>query len=559
MIIAMVTVVLRFGVPGIWPGFEGFRVAFISGLAGALALVVWWLFERRLRAVERWSAVGLGILALTLTAWLNHPSMGLMWLVYHGIPVLALMMAGWALFVHRLSARGRRVAGVGVLVLATLPWTLVRMDGLTGDHVFEFSTRWGGEVDRVAQAEPMAKASSIEKSRSLEKAVTWPGFRGPNRDGTVAGTELDLDWSRMPPTVLWRRSAGPGWSSFAVEDGRVFTQEQHGEEERVTCYALATGESLWWHADPARFYESMGGAGPRATPTVADGTVYTLGATGILNALAVDDGTMVWSRDVAADTGSRVPMWGFAGSPLIERELVIVAAGGRLIAYDRTDGTPRWRGPDGGVSYSSPHRAVLDGATHIVLLSDLGAVGVDPRDGHELWSHVWSGTSLVQPASIASGDLLISAGEGRGVRRIALRRDAGVWVTETRWTTNRLKPNFNDFVVHGDHAYGFDGRMLAAIDLEDGSRVWKGGRYGHGQMLLLADRDLLLVLAEDGDLALVDALPHAFNERARVSGIEGKTWNHPVLAGDILLIRNRQESAAFRLKSKPFRARISEP
>jgi len=118
---------------------------------------------------------------------------------------------------------------------------------------------------------------------------------------------------------------------------------------------------------------------------------------------------------------------------------------------------------------------------------------------------------------------------------------------EERWTSNRLKPSFNDFVIHNGHAFGFDGSILACIDLKDGARKWKGGRYGQGQLVLLPDQDLLLVISEEGELALVAAATEQFKEIARAPAIDGKTWNHPVLAGGVLFVRNSQEMAAFRL------------
>jgi hypothetical protein len=153
---------------------------------------------------------------------------------------------------------------------------------------------------------------------------------------------------------------------------------------------------------------------------------------------------------------------------------------------------------------------------------------------------------MVQPGLTAEGDILLTSQEN-GARRIAVNHNASGWSVAERWTSNTLKPYFNDFVIHKGYAFGFDGRILACIDLKNGERKWKGGRYGNGQLVLLPDQDLLLVLSEEGELALVGATPDQFTERAKMTAIQGKTWNHPVLAGDILLVRNAEEMAAFRL------------
>jgi outer membrane protein assembly factor BamB len=375
----------------------------------------------------------------------------------------------------------------------------------------------------------------------------WPGFRGPHRDSVIRGVRINTNWTASPPVQIWRRPVGPGWSSFAVHGDLIYTQEQRGPDEVVACYRLTTGKPVWAHRDPVRFYESNGGPGPRGTPALSNGRVYTFGATGIVNALNAADGAVVWSRNAASETGAKTPDWGFASSPLVVDDTVLVAASGDLIAYDAATGTRRWTGPARGVSYSSPQLATIYGVKQVLVLSSVGLASFALADGALLWEHPWKGYPIVQPALTADGNVLISVTDSSGTRRLAPAYGAGGWSVEERWTSNGLKPYFNDFVVHNGRAFGFDGSILSCIDLADGKRKWKGGRYGNGQLVLLADQDVLLVLSELGELALVGATPDQFTELARFPAIEGKTWNHPVLVGDVLLVRNGEEMAAFRL------------
>jgi outer membrane protein assembly factor BamB len=471
---------------------------------------------------------------------------------------------------------------IGAILFACGVFTVLRTGGITGAAVSDFHWRWSRTPEQRLLAKagnepapppsapttapapeerpvaPAADKPAALPTRTLspapaaaEAGADWPGFRGPNRDSIIPGVRVEIDWSKSPPVELWRRPIGPGWSSFAVHGNLLYTQEQRGDDEVVSCYNLSTGAPVWRHRDAVRFWESNAGAGPRATPTVSNGRVYTFGATGILNALNAHDGSVVWSRNAGSDTGTKVPDWGFASSPLVVGDVVIVATAGVLAAYDLGTGHPRWFGPAGGPGYSSPHRVTIDGVEQILLLNGGGATSVAPADGTLLWEHRWPGISIVQPALTADGDVLIgsidSSASGIGTRRIAVAHGPGGWTVEERWTSTGLKPYFNDYVVHKGHAFGFDGSILACIDLTNGKRKWKGGRYGNGQLVLLPDQDLLLVLSEDGELALVAASPDKFTELARAPAIEGKTWNHPVLVGDVLLVRNGQEMAAFRL------------
>ena len=572
-----------FAVPVFAPEHGG--TAIIAGVAGALLVLLWWLFFSRAPWLERLAAIVLIAVAGAVTLRLVHQSisngmMGFMPFVF-AAPLLSLALVGWAVVSRNLSGWRRPVTLAALVLVACGGLTLVRTNGISGDAVADFEWRWTPTAEqrllanagtpnpsgtRIAStpaetpvtstdapAAPAATASEVAPvvaARTPARAE-WPGFRGPSRDSIIHAVRIETDWSRTPPVELWRRAVGPAWSSFAVAGDRFFTQEQRGEDEIVSAYNLKTGEPVWMHRDAARFWESNAGAGPRGTPTLSDGRVYTLGGTGILNALDARNGSVIWSRNAASDTGREVPDWGIASSPIIIGDSVVVATAGWLAAYDKNSGKPRWFGPKEGWGYSSPHLSTIDGIAQVVLVNGPGIIAVAPSDGTVLWQHAWAGDSIVQPAILPGDDFLIGSGSGiadkNGVLRINVTHGAGGWAVNERWMSTGLKPYFNDFVVHKGHAFGFDGSILACIDINDGMRKWKGGRYGHGQLVLLADQDVLLVLSEDGDVALVSATPDKFTEVAKFQVLEGKTWNHPVLVGDVLLVRNGEEMAAFRL------------
>ncbi len=545
------------GIPLLAP--EAAPIAIVGALLGGLGVMVWWAFFSGAVPLERWGAPLL-LLAVSLATVplldisISSSMMGLMFPVYTA-PVLSLVFVAWAVATRRLADGLRRVSLVAALVLASGFWTLLRTDGMTGDSGHDLAWRWTETAEaRLLATTIDERLSPLPRATKVADDADWPGFRGRNRDGIVHGTRIATDWDTSPPVELWRRSVGPGVGSFSVRGPQIFTQEQRGEQETVSSYLLATGEPVWRHADPVRFWDSHAGAGPRATPTVAGDRLYTLGGTGLLTALDAQTGRRLWVRDVATEHDVASSGWGFAGSPLVVDQVVIVAAIGTLAAYDTETGAPRWAAPDGGDSYSSPQFVTLDDVPQVLLLTADGVTSVAPADGEVLWTHGWAVSSrVVQPALTASGDILVGAAGFSGLRSVSATRATGKhggWTTEVRWTTTGLKPYFNDFVAHERHAYGFDGSILASVDLETGERAWKRGRYGHGQLLLLADQDLLLVLSEQGDLALVDATPTGFTERARAPAIAGKTWNHPVLVGDILLVRNTEEMAAFRLSGR---------
>ena len=552
----------------------------LGGVLLGLVVLLWWAFFSRVPHAERWGAVLLIIVAVAATPripGLLHSSIVGMLFGIFVVPGLCLALVVWAIFSRSMGVGLRRLALVVLILAACGFWALRRTDGVTGGGRAQNTWRWKQTAEEQllarAASEPVAvsavsvptpaetpaapKTSPVVPKAALpaetaNSHIDWPGFRGPHRDSVVPGVRIETNWSASPPKEMWRRPVGPGWSSFAVGGGRVYTQEQRGEFEVVACYDASTGKPVWTHRDAIRFYDPGSGAGPRGTPALHGGRVYALGATGILNALDVRSGAVVWTRNASSDTGATRPEYGFSGSPLVVDDLVIVATSGRLAAYDRSTGAPRWIQKEGRGSYSSPQLLTIGGVAQIVFLNGAGTNGVAPTDGKVLWNHPWlePGVSILQPALTADGGLLSAEGDmmrGKGVQRLAVANGPSGWTVTEVWTSRGLKPYFNDYVVHKGHAFGFDGSILACIDLKDGERKWKGGRYGNGQLLLVADQDLLLVLSEDGELALVSATPAEFKEIARFKAIEGKTWNHPVLVGDTLLVRNGEEMAAFRL------------
>jgi outer membrane protein assembly factor BamB len=552
VVIVLLQWLTRLGLPVIAPDFGSFAV--VSGPIGALAVVVWWVSFSRAPWSERVGAVLLMVAAIAATPYILHESvragnMGAQFFVY-APAILSLGFVAWAVLTRDLPDRLRRGTMVATILLACGGFALFRNEGLSGEGVPDFTWRWAETAEERLLARAGDQPTALPSApATAETEAAWPGFRGRDRDGRVSGVRIATDWSASPPVELWRRPIGPGVSSFAVRGDLLYTQEQRGDDEIVASYSVTTGEPVWRHRDAVRFWDSHAGAGPRGTPACSGGRVYTLGATGIVNALDAADGAVVWSRNAASDTAKEVPDFGFTSSPLVVDDVVIVAVAGQLVAYDTATGDPRWYGPEHGGGYSSPHLLTIDGVAQVLLLNDAGVTSVAPADGTLLWEYTWPGYSYLQPALTADGDLLISDIEfmPSGMFRIEVTRGPGGWTVEERWSSAGLKPHFSDFAVHEGHAYGFDGSILACIGVEDGERKWKGGRYGHGQLVLLRDQDVLLVLSERGDLALVAAIPDGFKELARFPAIEGRTWNHPALVGDFLLVRNSQEMAAFRL------------
>lgn len=440
--------------------------------------------------------------------------------------VTLLLVLLWVVFLSPLPRRAR-IGAAGLAVAAAL---LLRIEGTSGDLVPSLSVRGFGR--RAVREESAPAAAAL-------RPASFPGFFGPARDGAVE-VALDPDWAARPPRPLWRRPVGEGWSGFAVEAGRAVTQEQDGGQELVTCYDLATGQPLWRQAHAARFDTTLAGVGPRATPAIVKGWVYALGALGRLSCLELATGRLRWSVDVDGP----LPEYGFASSPLVDGDVVIVQAAGAPAAYDRETGARRWGSAPEEPGYASPSLATLGGRRQLLMLQRFGVAGHDPRTGERLWRVAWEGENpkVAQPLALPGDRVVVSSGYGVGAMAFRLRTDGA---PEPLWASKRLKAKMSSFVHRDGRLYGLDDGRLVCVAADTGDKVWAGERYGHGQLLRAGD--LLVVSAESGLAALVEAAPDAFRERARRQVVEGKTWNPPCLAGPYLLVRNAREAVCLEL------------
>ena len=526
-----------------------------------LLFLCWWLISRRTSWVERVVALVGCIILNVIGAKVADPSLrGPFWLVLVP-PFMLTVWAGWWLLARRADPMVRTGGLLVVLALTCGAFASLRIDGLNGDTGASYSFRWRPTSEQVYLASMKGKGAAATSVAAIATPIVanpddWPGFRGPQRDGVARGVKIGTDWSAHPPKLAWRQPVGPGWSSPVVVGGRVFTQEQLAENELVTCRAVDSGSLIWSHSDAARFEESMGGPGPRATPLFVDGRLYTLGATGIFNCLDAASGKLIWSRNLATDTGVAPPMWGFSSSPLVMQGIVIVYVGGAkgLLGYHADTGEPAWSLNNGVQSYISAQPAVLDGREQVLFMSDMALVSADPATGKLLWSHDVPAPQMwraIQPHVISPTQVVVSSESDVGTALVEIKHDGDAWLAQRKWASRALKPSFNDFVVQDGYAYGFDGEIFCCTNLQTGKRAWREGNYGHGQAVLLADQKLLLIISEQGELVLLKATPEHHEEVSHAPAISGKTWNHPAIAGGKLVVRNGQEMACFELPKMP--------
>lgn len=509
-------------------------------------------------ARRRWITGGLGFTVFggVFTGILvTHVAESLPWWLLWVVLLSAAFWMYWLAWFVPLSRN--LIAGVLLLAVAggwgwIVP-SILKFDGLTGDARAKF--RWGvgvGETKFAEESKPDVPAQEV-KVATLGP-LDFPEFLG-NRQGNLASRPMRTDWGTSPPQEVWRKPVGLGWSSFSLIGDLGVTMEQRGEKECTVCYRLSTGEELWRHEEETRFHGTLGGDGPRTTPTIDEVRVYSVGATGRLCCLDLATGEKKWGLDMLADSGGKTIYHGVCGSPLIaDRKLIVSPTGGEgfsLVAYDKLTGHRLWRSGKWPATYSSPMLAKLKGEEQILIYNNKGIEGHSLPKGTLLWSYEWTNvesTICSQPVLVPGTDnqVLLSIGYSKGA--VLLEVEGGAdeeWSAKPVWTSKEMKTKFTTAVIHDGSIYGLDDGILACVDLKTGKRKWKKGRYQHGQLLLVGE--WLVIQAEEGDVVLVKPNPEKLEEVGRITALKGKTWNNPAINKEYLVVRNDQEAICFRI------------
>lgn len=476
--------------------------------------------------------------------------------------VVAIALAVWI----RPRVKTVAVLAAALVLVGFAFYRTVRIESFYGNMLPRLAWRWSPTAEQqiatyLTSASVLSKKAHEPNSIFTETARDFPGFLGSNRDAKVGGVDLATNWDQQPPKLLWRHPVGLGWSSFAVVGGAAVNLEQRGTSECVVCYALKTGEELWCHAEPSRF-EDEHGDGPRSTPTIHAGKVTSMGANGTLTCLELATGKLIWKRETLSNPEQQNLLWGMSGSPLVVDGKVIVTPGAgegsSAISYSLETGDEVWRSGDDRAAYASPIQSQIGNERQLLSFNGAG-LRAYALDGTQLWLHPWltqgesQRVNVAQPVVLASDAnaaanatlVLISSGYDNGTALLEIKRDGEQFSVTEVWLSKHLKSKMSNFVVHDHHIYGLDNGILTCLDLNDGQRRWKRGRYGHGQMLLVGDK--LLIQAESGEVVLVAAKPDGHEELGKFNALFSKTWNNLALAGNILVVRNDREAAAFEL------------
>lgn len=381
-------------------------------------------------------------------------------------------------------------------------------------------------------------------------ADDWPQWRGPNRDGISKETGWVTKWPAEGPKRLWEAGVGIGYSSMSVSKGRVYTMGNVNDVDAVSCFDAETGKRVWKHEYPCAAKDPNGIHGTRCTPTVDDNRVYSVSRHGHFFCLDAASGKVIWSKEFKKDFSGVTPKWGYAGSPLIEKDWVLVEVGGKgasVVAFKKATGEVVWKNGDDRAGYASLIGFDLGGQRCFAQFSADHIVGRRMKDGSELWRFPWKTEYEVNAATpIIEGDrMFLSSGYGYGC---ALLKITPQGATEI-WRNKNMRNQVNSCVLADGHLYGYDEGNLKCLDWKTGDVKWGTREYGKGSLIAAAGK--LILYSQNGKLGLAEISPEAFKPICSFQAMVGKnTWASPVLANGRIYVRNLDRLAAFDVKGK---------
>jgi outer membrane protein assembly factor BamB len=367
-------------------------------------------------------------------------------------------------------------------------------------------------------------------------AADWPQWRGLNRDG-ISSEKVSAAWPADGPKVLWRASVGTGFSSISVSHGRAYTMGNTNNEDAIWCFEAGTGKRIWQHTYAAPLSPQWYEGGPGSTPTVSGNRVFTISKWGDIFCLDAAKGSVLWQRDLRRD-GVKPPRWGFAGSPLVWGDLVILNAGTAGMALDRSTGRVVWSNGTNSAGYASPTRFVSGGKESVLIFAAKHLIALEPQTGRELWRLSWEtdwDTNNTDP--LIRGDTIFISSFSRGCGLLSVVNGS----PQITYTNKVMRSHLSPGILLGEYLYAFYGEAkqntdLRCIHVPTGELKWTTKDPTFGSLILA--RDKLIVLSEKGELLLGQASPEGFKPLARAKVLSGLGWTPPALADGRLYVRN---------------------
>ena len=391
-----------------------------------------------------------------------------------------------------------------------------------------------------------------------DKSGSWKQFGGPHQDFQAPSSGLAKEWAPEGPRQIWSRELGEGYSAIVVDDGRLYTMHRDGDREAVICMSARTGETLWEHkyeSSPREGHEHRFGDGPRSTPLIDADRIYAIGVSGKMHALDKKTGKVAWTHDLWGEFDGNFLMHGYASSPIAYRNTIITLVGGEdasIVAFNKKDGSVAWKSLSYKNSYSTPRILNIGGEEQLVTFMATELIGIDPGNGKLKWEYShenqWK-QNISMPKLVADGNHLFLSSPMAGARGLKLKPDGDKTEVEEVWSSRKIQFYHVSTVRDGEWVYGSTGTFapafLAAVNIKTGEIAWR--KRGFAKANCLAADGRIIILDEDGNLALATATPEDLIVHSRVELLDKVAWTVPTVVGRTLFVRDKQTIMALDL------------